>query len=131
MPHMASSSRLIFIYGTLLPGECRHPVLKQQVYVAAAQTRPCYRLVDCGSYPGLIEAAAGNSVSGEVWRVELPTLARLDRIEGVAEGLYFRGPVELEDPQLEESVETYFYLLPTAGLPDCGNCWKAYRRRPR
>lgn len=99
--------------------------------MSAARTQSLYRLVDCGSYPGLITSESGNEIRGEVWRVQQSTLERLDRIEGVAEGLYFRGPVELEDPQLEEPVESYFYRLPTAGLPDCGNCWKSYRRRLR
>jgi gamma-glutamylcyclotransferase (GGCT)/AIG2-like uncharacterized protein YtfP len=128
---MTSSSHLIFIYGTLLPGECRHHVLRHEQFVSAARTQSLYRLVDCGSYPGLITSESGNGIRGEVWRVQQETLERLDRIEGVAEGLYSRQLVELEFPHLEEPVETYFYQLPIADLPDCGDCWKSYRRSPR
>lgn len=120
---------LVFVYGTLMRGECRHAALADQEFLGTAVTQPHYRLYDCGSYPGLVEAAidSGNRIAGEVWRVSADCLARLDEIEEVDEGLYMRGTVALEkfpsDSQFEGPVEAYFYRQDVSTFEDLGTGW--------
>ena len=85
-------------------------------------------MFNCGTYPGLKAASnRGLSIVGELWAVDAECLARLDREEGVDEGLYVRETIELVEPlRLAETkpiVEAYFYLLSDSGFPDCGECW--------
>lgn len=118
-----SGSTLLFFYGTLMRGGCRAGVLEGQRFVGEASTERRYRMVNCGSYPGLLEVAPGRSIFGEVWEVGTNLLSRLDRIEGVAEGVYARRAIRLRPPFADQTVEAYFYLLTTAGMPDCGDRW--------
>ena len=122
---------LVFVYGTLMRGDVRHPALDGQRFVATARTQPRYRLFDCGSYPGLIEAEHdGVSVEGELYEVDRGGLEGLDRVEGVAERLYERKRVELQPPFSDHPVEAYFYLPSTAGMKDCGTTWRRLSRSP-
>jgi gamma-glutamylcyclotransferase (GGCT)/AIG2-like uncharacterized protein YtfP len=56
-------------------------------------------------------------VSGEVWLVNAATLARLDELEGISEGLYRRERVQLEAPFGDAEVDTYIYAGSTIGRP--------------
>ena len=122
------ASHLIFVYGTLKRGLCRAHFLAGQHFVGVARSLPLYRMFNCGSYPGLRSAPQdGLSIVGELWSVDSECLARLDREEGVHEGLYARQAIEMAAPfpaQLASSTcEAYFYLPSVEGLPDCGDCW--------
>jgi gamma-glutamylcyclotransferase (GGCT)/AIG2-like uncharacterized protein YtfP len=65
-----------------------------------------------------------DGVTGEVWSVDAPCLARLDLLEGINEGLYRRSRIALQPPFAETEVETYFYLLGTDGRPPItGGAW--------
>jgi gamma-glutamylcyclotransferase (GGCT)/AIG2-like uncharacterized protein YtfP len=113
---------LLFVYGTLKTGERNNPLyLAGQSVLGPARTPPRYRLYDCGPYPGLVEADDGVSVVGELWDIDESCLARIDLLEGVAEGLYERRVIRLEEPAVEASV--YLYLRGVEGLPDCGPAW--------
>lgn len=121
---------LVFVYGTLMRGECRHGALAGQQFVGLATTRPHYRLYHCGTYPALVKVApgSGNRIEGEVYRVSAECLARLDEIEGVDEGLYERGPVGLENSpvgnQVDAAVEAYLYRQDVSGFDDLGTAWR-------
>ncbi|MEZ6058033.1 MAG: gamma-glutamylcyclotransferase family protein [Planctomycetaceae bacterium] len=145
---------LIFVYGTLMRGECRHPPLAEQTFVANALTTPQYLLYNCGSYPALVDPCAPTSqalhdrrerpdeahgqvagevpspqsIAGELYEVDDLTLQRLDEIEEVDAGLYLRQRVFLLPPWNEVTAEAWFYNQPTTHLPLCGNDW---RLRPR
>jgi gamma-glutamylaminecyclotransferase len=114
---------LVFVYGTLKRGDCRHEAIAEQEFLGEVETLPEYRMVNCGAYPGLIAADDGCPVQGELWRVSDECLRQLDDVEGVDEGLYARRTVRLKPPAHELAVEAYFYLPVTAHLPDCGVCW--------
>lgn len=114
---------MIFVYGTLMRGGCRAGALADAEFRGDARTNPCYRLYDCGSYPGLVDALAGVSVTGELWSVSDVCLLRLDEIEGVAEGLYERRAIQLVDRPDVDDVEAYFYLRDISGLRDIGSRW--------
>jgi gamma-glutamylaminecyclotransferase len=113
----------LFVYGTLMRGFCRHGFLKGQTFVQTAMTRPKYRLINLGDYPGLVETAdQGRQIHGEVWEVSEDALAILDEVEGTDAGLYERRHVNLEGWD-SDSVEAYFYLGHIADRPDCGDRW--------
>jgi len=110
-----SSETLIFVYGTLKRGGSNHHHLAGQTFLCEGRTGPGFRLFDLGAYPGMVAHADGRSVPGEVWAVDPECLARLDVLEGVAEGLYRRDRVTLFPPFADRPVETYFYARTVEG----------------
>jgi gamma-glutamylcyclotransferase (GGCT)/AIG2-like uncharacterized protein YtfP len=111
----------LFVYGTLKRGGCRHRLLAGQRFLGAGRTRPRYALLDLGAYPGLVPAAQGQAVHGELYEVEARLLPALDAEEG-APGLFRLGPVEVEG--WAAPVYAYFYQRPAAGLARCeGGRW--------
>lgn len=78
----------VFVYGTLRRGQYNHPLLSESTFVAQTCTDPCFTMVDLGGYPGLLTQGS-TAVVGELYDVELVTLARLDLLEEVPE-LYRR-----------------------------------------
>jgi gamma-glutamylcyclotransferase (GGCT)/AIG2-like uncharacterized protein YtfP len=76
----APSKALLFAYGTLMHGYGLHGVLAPRATAMGAATVRG-RLVDLGSYPGLIDGAG--RVHGEIYRLDDPELLSvLDRAEG-------------------------------------------------
>jgi gamma-glutamylaminecyclotransferase len=116
---------LVFVYGTLKRGGSNHSFLASQNFLGEARTAPGFRLYDLGGYPGMIARTApgDTGVTGEVWSVDAPTLARLDRLEGIAEGLYRRERIALLPPFADQPVETYFYARSVAHAPELGDTW--------
>ncbi len=89
------SNKKVFVYGTLLQGEMRHPVLESERYLGPALVQG--ELIDLGRYPALIEGSG--TVVGEVYEVRPAALEQLDRIEGhdpdhPAASLYRRERIE-------------------------------------
>jgi gamma-glutamylaminecyclotransferase len=113
----------LFVYGTLKRGYCRSQFLEGASFAGEAKSLPRYRMVNVGSYPGLVESEDGLSLEGEVWEVDASRLAELDVVEAVSEGEYERRAISLLPPFDQGHVEAYFYLRPIAGLPDCGTRW--------
>lgn len=117
-------STLLFVYGTLKRGCANHAYLADQKFVAAARTVPGFRLFDLGGYPAIVASETDRfGVKGEVWEVDAAGLERLDRFEGVHEGLYRRDRVRLEAPFAEVQVDAYFSVLPVVGKPEVGDEW--------
>ncbi len=116
---------LLFVYGTLKRGCCNHRHLAGQTLVAPARTVPGFRLYDLGGYPGIAPYPADrDGVAGEVWSVDPDALRRLDRFEGVHEGLYHRQRIALQPPFAAESVDAYFPAKGVAGRPELGSEWR-------
>lgn len=120
-----ASSQLVFVYGTLKRGQDHHDFLAGQSFRGEARTVPGYRLVDLGEYPGLLPYPSDqDGVTGEVWWVDDATLARLDELEGLNEGLYRRERIPLLPPFAGETVLTYVYAWGTTGGPHIpGGTW--------
>jgi gamma-glutamylcyclotransferase (GGCT)/AIG2-like uncharacterized protein YtfP len=112
----------IFVYGTLLAGEPNHRLLARATFVGPAVTEAVFSLVDLGPFPALVAGGVG-AVSGEVYEVDAPTLARLDILEGHPR-LYRRTRIALEGGATAQS-----YLLAleqVAGRPVIGSgSWRA------
>lgn len=115
----------LFVYGTLKRGDVRAYLLQGQRFLGEAITEPSYRMFNTGSYPALVQARAlglsGLAIRGELWRVDGACLLRLDEEEGVDVGLYERRAIMLQN--VNEPVESYFYLHDVAGMADCGDRW--------
>lgn len=120
----AATTDYLFVYGTLKRGFCRAIALSGQRFVAAVATQPEFRMVDCGTYPGLVRQHAGRSIRGELYEIQPRLWSKLDKIEGTDIGLFRRIPVKLQEPYAALAVQTYEYLGDTAGLRDCGDCWE-------
>lgn len=75
----------IFVYGTLLRGECRHHLLEDFRPECILLSEARGRLLDFGEYPGLaLNGAEDRCVSGEFVRTNriVELLEKLDRVEG-------------------------------------------------
>lgn len=94
----------VFVYGTLLAGERNHFHLEGARLVAEARTQPAFTLYDFGPYPGMV-ATGNHAVVGEVYEVDEPMLAAMDRLEGHPR-FYRRTSIRLEDGSAVEA-----YLL--------------------
>ncbi len=121
---MNSKPRLLFVYGTLKQGCSNHGQLAGQTFVGKAHTLPGFRLYNLGEYPGMVAVAGDlDGVSGEVWSVDSQCLTRLDRFEGVHEGLYRRERVPLKPPFEAAKVHAYIYELPIGDAREIGALW--------
>ena len=97
---------LVFIYGSLLPGEPNHGFLEGARFIRKGRTQPGVGLVKAGPYPSLAFAARASGerclaltdarVSGEIYEVDDALLASLDEFEGHPD-LYRRSELVLED----------------------------------
>lgn len=76
---MESLRHTLFVYGTLMRGECNHALLRRARYLGAARTAAGYALLNLGAYPALVPG--DGHVSGELFRVDAATLRAVDRLE--------------------------------------------------
>lgn len=120
--------RIVFVYGTLKRGGSNHGFLANQSFVGVAQTVPGYTLFELSGYPGMVPHPTAVGVKGEVWRVDPPTLAQLDKLEGIPEGLYRREVVPLLPPFSEHIVEAYLYNRSIDKRREVGSSWDERRR---
>ncbi len=119
---------LLFVYGTLKRGCCNHAQLAGQTFVAEAETTPGFVLHEVGGFPGLVAQPGGaGQVRGELWSVDADALRRLDRFEGVAEGLYRREAIPLAGKDAGRTAEAYVYARSVAGRPVVGAEWREGR----
>lgn len=81
----------LFAYGTLKDGG---PVLDGCERVDTGEVRGT--LYDLGDYPALL-LSGEDPVAGVIWRCPTERLPALDRHEGVAEGLFRRAGVQVDD----------------------------------
>ena len=125
---MSSEFANVFVYGTLKRGQCLHHVLADQEFLGQAQTKPVYVMVSLGDFPGLVlpqafsGEVAGQSIEGELYRVDRDCLVELDRVECVGENMYQRHQVSLLTPT-DIVAETYFYQPAVDASVICGTWW--------
>lgn len=70
----------VFVYGTLKYGGSNHHLLSRSRLLGRCHTPACYRMLDLGDYPGIVEGGA-TAISGEVYEVSPATLEKLDELE--------------------------------------------------
>ena len=115
---------VVFVYGTLKRGDCRHVHLSGATALGPAVTAAGYRLFHLGDYPGLIEDPSGGAIEGELYEVSTQQLLHLDDVEGTADTCYARRPIQLEPPGSQETPEAYFYLGSVVGKPEILRRWE-------
>jgi gamma-glutamylaminecyclotransferase len=117
----------VFVYGTLLRGEINHHHLASAPLLRDAQTPPAFTLHDLGHCPGLVRGGT-HVVVGELYAVDEPTLAALDRLEGHPR-FYLRTLVDLD-----AGAAALTYLLRPAqveGTPIIASgSWRGRRQPP-
>ncbi|SDF37355.1 gamma-glutamylcyclotransferase family protein [Myxococcus virescens] len=123
MKRTSPAATSVFVYGTLLSGEPNHHLLRGARLVGPARTRPCFTLYDYGPFPALASKGQ-HTVAGEVYEVDAPMLAALDRLEGHPR-FYQRSPITLDGGARVEA-----YLFPKARLAGCptieSGCWRLH-----
>jgi gamma-glutamylcyclotransferase (GGCT)/AIG2-like uncharacterized protein YtfP len=98
---------ILFFYGSLKSGHSNHWRIADQEHLGNAVTEPRYRILDVGTYPGMIcDDVTGLSVRGELWAVDGRCLAALDQYEQ-AEGLWLRRPVAVVG---RNGIEAYLWM---------------------
>lgn len=114
----------IFVYGTLMEGYGNSFFLQNDVFLGYGETKPEYTFYNLGHFPAMVEGG-DTSVKGEVYEVHPQTIEWLDKLEGVAEGLYKRKEITLADG---ERVFTYIFprenLEPRRDTPIKSGDWR-------
>jgi gamma-glutamylcyclotransferase (GGCT)/AIG2-like uncharacterized protein YtfP len=83
----------VFVYGTLMQGNENHRnYLSQSGFLGKGEITG-YALYAVSSFPGIVPEA-GEKVKGEIYKVDYPTLKRLDSLEGEG-SLYLRKLVDV------------------------------------
>lgn len=120
----------IMTYGTLMRGHRNSPLLDDQKYLGKCKTKlPKYEMYEArGNYtfPALVEVEEGGLIiEGELYDVSPKCLEYLDRLEGVAHGLYSRNKsVVVDENDQEHDVELYCFLQDTSELKLLGSKWQ-------
>ncbi len=120
----------LFVYGTLMRGELRAPLLGRHRPREWSAARAPGRLVDLGAYPGLVPGSG--LVHGERVRVaDLPAaLAQLDEVEDFAgygdpENLYRRVITRAVDRAGASCLAWTYRYLGEDGAPLASGDWRA------
>lgn len=92
---------VLFVYGTLLPGEPSHELLAGARSLGPASTPPSYSLIDLGPYPALI-VGGSTAVVGALYEMSAQVLAPIDVHEEVPT-LFKRRRLTLADGREAES----------------------------
>jgi gamma-glutamylaminecyclotransferase len=114
---------ILFVYGTLKRGDCRHRFLAGSRFLGLAVTSPGYRLFNLGDYPALVEDPSGGQIEGELYEVSGHGLRVLDEVEAVADELYVRRSIQLASPTTQPTAEAYFYLGSVTGKREILRRW--------
>lgn len=108
------NNRPVFVYGTLMTGQCADNRLEGAVFAGPARLDG-YALYDLGRYPGIV-AQPGGTVWGELWYTDDQTVEQMDLYE--EEGsLYRRSPVRVLCGGTLREAEAYVYLHEVQGEP--------------
>jgi gamma-glutamylcyclotransferase (GGCT)/AIG2-like uncharacterized protein YtfP len=126
----ADPEHLLFVYGTLLPGEERWPILEPFVVGPGAPDSVAGTLYDTGEgYPAASFESGDRRVVGRVFRLDGGRLAEalevLDEVEDAVLGLYRRVRV-VTDAGLE--AWTYQYGTGLQLTPIAGGDWVKHPR---
>ena len=81
-PNFLHLTSYLFVYGTLQSGHGNNDVLEKHssMYLGPAYTKPDYKLINLGHFPGLIEGKY--VVHGELYKISSAVLSACDWLEG-------------------------------------------------
>jgi gamma-glutamylaminecyclotransferase len=115
--------KLMFFYGSLKRGYWNNRLLANSEFVGDAKTVDKFKLIDLGSFPGMIGDGQAN-VRGEVFDVPDADVPRLDMLEGHP-NFYKRTPIKVELDGKIVDVETYILQGRQGRYQDIGDFWPA------
>jgi gamma-glutamylcyclotransferase (GGCT)/AIG2-like uncharacterized protein YtfP len=131
--------RNLFVYGTLMRGESRWPLLEHLGASNGQAAHVAGTLCDLREYPGLVRAKGTRTqVRGELWQLRDPCLAflELDQYEGFGGydqkgSLYVRTLIEATTRSGEvQRAWCYVYNHPTRDAPVIsGGDWRSTRNK--
>jgi gamma-glutamylcyclotransferase (GGCT)/AIG2-like uncharacterized protein YtfP len=88
----------LFVYGTLKEGYERHVLLGDDKVYMGKHFIDGYIMIHCGEYPQVFHTSESwNRVHGEVYEISTETLAKLDVVEGVGQGVFARNLVNISN----------------------------------
>lgn len=101
----------VFVYGSLKKGFGNHGFVEDQDYLGYAKSvKRDYVMVSLGAFPAVCRYPNGTKVAGELYSVDLPTMAALDRLEG--NGNLYRRQQEDFVTSNGEVIKAWIYLMP-------------------
>ena len=106
------SYRNVFVYGTLMTGECNHGYLKNSLYLGPAALEG-HVMYNVGWYPAIVSGEG--IVIGEVYDVPNEDMPSIDKLEGEGE-LYCKKCEMVSVNGKKEFVLFYVYLQDCCGL---------------
>jgi gamma-glutamylcyclotransferase (GGCT)/AIG2-like uncharacterized protein YtfP len=123
----AKATHRVFVYGSLLSGLHNHRCLDGATFVGTARTTGGgWRMLDLHAFPALVPDANGGDVVGEVYDVDGPGLAVLDRLEGFPR-FYNRRQIGVAIGADRTTAWVYHMQDARVGCPTVeGRDWRAY-----
>ena len=123
----------IFVYGSLMSGFWNHDLLLGRRGVPSRSMDSCFEMRSASAFPFLFRVPEeGSKVVGEVYRIPVDALDRLDRLEGHP-SFYMRSKMRflLEGDCIRNA---WVYLTQDQGLRDrstlVSDCdWRGWTRR--
>ena len=107
------ANSLLFVYGTLMRGEKNHRQLAahQVRFLGEGRIRGRLFRIKGASYPGAAPTASHRYVRGELYELTSPdkALKKLDKFEGIDEGLFVRKLTYVWIGRQKTKAWTYFY----------------------
>ena len=99
----------LFAYGTLKRGHYNHDLLRDAEYVGDVRTRHPYPMVQLDEpFPYLLDKEGeGRRIKGELYRIDINILNRLDVLEGCPD-LYYRKEIKVETMGITIKAVAYF-----------------------
>ncbi|MFM1651832.1 gamma-glutamylcyclotransferase [Brevibacillus sp. B_LB10_24] len=120
----------VFVYGTLLPGESNHHVVKPYL-VQSQPGRVRGRLYDIGAYPALVLDEQADWVEGEWHCIREEGLRDLDELEGYTGEAHNREyeRVWIQDGEADRSGWVYVYGDSRGYPPIPEGSWRHWRKQ--
>jgi gamma-glutamylcyclotransferase (GGCT)/AIG2-like uncharacterized protein YtfP len=106
----------VFVYETLLRGNGNHDYFLADAPCLGEARLTGYALYDLGSYPGIVPEPGG-TVLGELYEVDAPTLARLNRLEDEGHLYALQTAVVALPDGSRADAGIYVYLHEVVGCP--------------
>ena len=101
---MNPNNKIIAVYGSLREGMGNHSLISHSQMVERRTVQLPYKMISLGSFPGLITDEKLNDIVIELYEVDQPTYARVERLEGYPN---FYDKYAFLLPEYEFPVEIY------------------------
>ena len=101
---MNQNNKIIAVYGSLRKGMGNHGLISHSTMIERRTVQLPYKMISLGGFPGLVKDETPNDIVIELYEVDQPTYARVERLEGYPT---FYDKYAFELPEYESPVEIY------------------------